>query len=796
MPNHSSAVSVAESKNATDFLSMPVSGTVGSRDASLSDVSRLSFATLSTSLPNAQRDISQVSCSSSSGLASTNFMEVYSPQHQCKFKLVFKNSIALQRLSVRDVKKHLEKATGLPPPQQCLVDMMALKVIGNDEELTSSLRSGASFRLVPLSQFPHENALEEISRMISGNCSAGIAMDLTSGGMTSSSSTSARESSASTTGRNSDKSSCTIPLPPEEHEGTCASCPLSLEGMTDSTLRGRQFSPPPTKSSGSGEFAHQVRKREDSMHVNNGITASSSPSPRERIKNAIPSHPIEGGGVSSSSVTTPEQIHSLSHSPPCASFHLTLPRGKLASFCDLQGIPHSVGNLRTEENNSASLPSELGTKMKGEHQDIPAHGMNKSGGFLQESKERSVTSLMCPVPNTGSSKLTQEPCTSSRDVLEACLAVSETEKKRLQAYISTLERRCLKAEYEAANATSDWKLEEEIRRLQEVQERMKEEHASYIREMEARWLFKENELIRELDRINEDRRHWLESQRSHEEVHGKQRTMLEVALSFREKELKEKEYQIQHLRGELAALQSRLSPEDEDSDGCEDQVGRRRGRDSSAEGLHDRKHLRILPSSREQTQRCRGSASNISCYPRDEVCFDQLVDEALMAIGAKLHMTDPIVLSEDYSAVLDVNADNVCGSGMHCERASPFCISVGDTSRITILLTVDPLAERLLLYSTLLNYLPSRMDDQHRLYERLLEGAFLGREVGGGTIGMSKENEIVMLSISVDLRRSDPQAMASSLPPFVHAVRTWAQFLLQAFPYRLKDVAWSTPASK
>ena len=100
---------------------------------------------------------------------------------------------------------------------------------------------------------------------------------------------------------------------------------------------------------------------------------------------------------------------------------------------------------------------------------------------------------------------------------------------------------------------------------------------------------------------------------------------------------------------------------------------------------------------------------------------------------------------------------------------------VGLEQRYTILLAYDAKTERLYVYSTLLSYLPDDAGTQLRLYEALLEGALLGREMCGGGVGLSLKNKLLLLSTSIDLRHSDPHALKDVVPGFVDCLVRWRQ---------------------
>ncbi|KAJ9463981.1 hypothetical protein DIPPA_05500 [Diplonema papillatum] len=100
---------------------------------------------------------------------------------------------------------------------------------------------------------------------------------------------------------------------------------------------------------------------------------------------------------------------------------------------------------------------------------------------------------------------------------------------------------------------------------------------------------------------------------------------------------------------------------------------------------------------------------------------------------------------------------------------------VGVEQRYTILLTYDQTTERLYIYSTLLTYLPKEPAVRLKLYEMLLEGALMGREMSGGGVGLSMKNELLLMATSVDLKHSDVNALKSVAPVFVDCLVRWRQ---------------------
>lgn len=102
-----------------------------------------------------------------------------------------------------------------------------------------------------------------------------------------------------------------------------------------------------------------------------------------------------------------------------------------------------------------------------------------------------------------------------------------------------------------------------------------------------------------------------------------------------------------------------------------------------------------------------------------------------------------------------------------------FTCVVGVENRMNILITYDLNTERLYLYSTLLAFLPKDPATKLKLYEILLEGALLGRDMSGGGVGVSVKNELIVMSCSVDMFHSDSKGLLSVCGGFVDALDRW-----------------------
>lgn len=94
---------------------------------------------------------------------------------------------------------------------------------------------------------------------------------------------------------------------------------------------------------------------------------------------------------------------------------------------------------------------------------------------------------------------------------------------------------------------------------------------------------------------------------------------------------------------------------------------------------------------------------------------------------------------------------------------------------LNLIITFDPMTERLFLYTTLLNHIPSDPRVRYQVYEELLQGSLLGREMAGGSVGISTNstNPLILMSTSLDMRHVDEQALRHIARPFLAAAGKW-----------------------
>ena len=98
-------------------------------------------------------------------------------------------------------------------------------------------------------------------------------------------------------------------------------------------------------------------------------------------------------------------------------------------------------------------------------------------------------------------------------------------------------------------------------------------------------------------------------------------------------------------------------------------------------------------------------------------------------------------------------------------------VPLSDT--LNMLVTLDRETEHLYLYVALLDKLPASPVQRMRLYEMLLQGALLGKDMAGGGAGLSTESNLILMSISADLRHNGALALAAAAPSFVKSAQLW-----------------------
>ncbi|EKF30288.1 hypothetical protein MOQ_005905 [Trypanosoma cruzi marinkellei] len=94
-----------------------------------------------------------------------------------------------------------------------------------------------------------------------------------------------------------------------------------------------------------------------------------------------------------------------------------------------------------------------------------------------------------------------------------------------------------------------------------------------------------------------------------------------------------------------------------------------------------------------------------------------------------------------------------------------------------LIVTFDATTERLYIYSTLMTNIPNDPVLRLRVYEFLMEGALLGREMCGGGVGASIKNDFILLSTSIHLPTSLPTTLSTLVPQFLLSLNKWREKL-------------------
>ncbi|CCW66477.1 unnamed protein product [Phytomonas sp. Hart1] len=329
------------------------------------------------------------------------------------------------------------------------------------------------------------------------------------------------------------------------------------------------------------------------------------------------------------------------------------------------------------------------------------HGKWQSTPNERESIESSVVSSRTLHANQGQQETLSRRADSHRRsslLTDRCLPALRAENQALTRENELLQEKLLEAERRAANATSNWQLQEEVLALKAALEAAEKNKQRAVDEAQTMWLHKEAELIAELDFLRKERDQVCAIKENFKNEQQGQITSLQSQLRSQRDEIHAKEETIRQLHFTLAELQSKQDPRE--------------------------------------------------VSPVQEKSIDEFVRGSLERISKVLE-TPKIKLDEKGTCIINISDE------------------------ISILITLDSESERLHMYTILLNELPASEAVCLRLYENLLEGALLGRNTAGGTIGISKEEGVVLLSIPVDVRYSDENALAHLVFPFVELVRRW-----------------------
>lgn len=311
--------------------------------------------------------------------------------------------------------------------------------------------------------------------------------------------------------------------------------------------------------------------------------------------------------------------------------------------------------------------------------------------------------------------------------------------------------------------------EKELQRVRE-EEREKYDHEKRVRE--------ENEQQRELERTRVlERNRLMEADFRDVETRYKiECEKLRMQLSREERVTQELREKIQLLeedrvceaerskdeRRRIDADISRKEKERQVSDEEMERLVVRLHRDIDALRIENtelqRKH-RAQQSGGDGSPSSRASAREQSPPPRTQVSPSYAVTPPARSSASALANNLTELSTELGVAPLTLDANNTC---------------IVSVDSVNLILTFDPNTERLFLYTTLLNNLPADPTTRLQLYEELLQGALLGREIAGGCVGVSKSpNRLILLSIAFDLKHVDGTALRASVRPFITATRRW-----------------------
>lgn len=294
--------------------------------------------------------------------------------------------------------------------------------------------------------------------------------------------------------------------------------------------------------------------------------------------------------------------------------------------------------------------------------------------------------------------------------LEAKVAALSVENVRLREQLTVVAR-------QAVEAQADWRLKEEVTRLRAALQATKNGTAEAERAAALRWRAKEEELVRELDLLREERR------RLQEEAAQQESKVQELLHS---------------MEGEIRSLKHEGHEKDEALQTA------RLSLNAALQRCHSAEESRAVSRGGEARNLARAAQ-----LPLTED-IDALAATALSHLSYYLATPQPLQLDP---------ADDTC--------------VVPISPSLNMLVTLDRETERLYLYVTLLDALPSSPVLRLRLYEVLLEGALLGKDMAGGGVGLSTETDLVLMSTSTDLRHNGALALAAAAPAFVESALAW-----------------------
>ena len=102
------------------------------------------------------------------------------------------------------------------------------------------------------------------------------------------------------------------------------------------------------------------------------------------------------------------------------------------------------------------------------------------------------------------------------------------------------------------------------------------------------------------------------------------------------------------------------------------------------------------------------------------------------------------------------------------------CI-LGIDDAFSMHLTYEPNADRLYIYSPLLDTLPEDDKVKVKLYETLLDGSMLGGKMAGGGVGVATKEKLILLHCTLDMSHAYDTALRAFAALYVETVEKWRQ---------------------
>eukprot|EP01064_Diplonema_japonicum_P035694 TRINITY_DN7818_c0_g1_i3.p1 TRINITY_DN7818_c0_g1~~TRINITY_DN7818_c0_g1_i3.p1 ORF type:complete len:819 (+),score=140.40 TRINITY_DN7818_c0_g1_i3:1930-4386(+) len=166
------------------------------------------------------------------------------------------------------------------------------------------------------------------------------------------------------------------------------------------------------------------------------------------------------------------------------------------------------------------------------------------------------------------------------------------------------------------------------------------------------------------------------------------------------------------------------------------------------------------------------------------------------AVGGGIILGGPDV---DCATVAEANLEDLAqhlGQPLKFDASQTCVVDVDD--KHTIMISYDKETEGLYIYSSLLCNLPKDANLKLQLYEMLLEGALLGRDMAGGGVGLSLKDDFILMCTSVSLHSCQTHALRLAVPAFSEALRRWRKKIkdllmspkLQSLPTSMQQMTY------